>query len=794
MKATNKLALALALVLGSSQALALGLGQIRVKSALNQPLRAEIPVLADNASELDGLRVALASPDAFAQAGLRMSRLEVPLAFKLVRQGSSAVIEVSSEQPVGDPALDFLIEVNWANGKLLREYSVLLDPPATMVAAPATRAVPAATGAAAAPNQPATQPPAATTANAAPVAAPAEVVATAPASTGVAAVEPAATVGETYTVASGDTLWRIASEASAGGDVNRMMLAIQRANPEAFINDNVNTMRRGAVLRIPGSDEVQRISASEARSEIRRQMDQWHASRASAPSLLAQSGDDVGASAPSARSNAAVDGHLELLPPGGADGGEGRSGVQGGTGSAEIAGLQGELARAHESLASEQQKSSELGERVKSLEDINEKNQRLLELKNSEIAELQNKLAAASETAESPVAAAVAEAEPPAVAASAEADIWGKGVAASASASEPAGAATAAEPLAVAASSAAEAAAASAAETPVPAAVAPEADAAKTETKPTSSQPAAPAPDDAQPWYMRPVTWLAAGIVLVVLLLLSLLKRRRKPTSALVDEGGAVADDATVAPYGDDSEDEYALLDEIEQHPEELSLHLELASLYYAHRDVEKFEAAAERMHAYVGDLQEPEWQQVRAMGEELSPDHPLFGDTGDGNLGAGEYDDNALSGGTAEVAGEASPSVSSSRGYNFDFDLTPAVAAVPETLEEAIDFGEESFLDHGEDLGLDESVRDSVPDAGGAPASEPAGDIHFTDFASDGADGIVSDEGFSSDPVDTKLDLARAYQEMGDAEGARAMLEEVLQEGSAAQQETARKLLGDLG
>ncbi|HET8899446.1 MAG TPA: fimbrial protein FimV, partial [Rhodanobacteraceae bacterium] len=129
MNATKKLTLALALALGSSQVLALGLGQIRVKSTLNQPLRAEIPVLADNAAELRGLEVALASPEDFARAGLNLSRMTVPLEFKLVRHGASAVIEVSTDKPVGEPALDFLISVNWANGKLLREYSVLLDPP-----------------------------------------------------------------------------------------------------------------------------------------------------------------------------------------------------------------------------------------------------------------------------------------------------------------------------------------------------------------------------------------------------------------------------------------------------------------------------------------------------------------------------------------------------------------------------------------------------------------------------------------------------------------------------------------
>jgi pilus assembly protein FimV len=109
---------------------ALGLGSIEVKSALNEPLRAEIQVILSAPEEKDSLRVALASPEDFAKVGLDMSRLAVDVDFKLATNSrGQPVIEVSSNQAVREPFLSLLVEVNWSNGRLLREFSVLLDPP-----------------------------------------------------------------------------------------------------------------------------------------------------------------------------------------------------------------------------------------------------------------------------------------------------------------------------------------------------------------------------------------------------------------------------------------------------------------------------------------------------------------------------------------------------------------------------------------------------------------------------------------------------------------------------------------
>src|SRR5688572_812786 len=125
-----KLSLAVALALGSSQAFALGLGVIDVKSKMNEPLFAEIPVVAATPEEVQGLRVKLAGADDFKRVGLDVSGLTVPLEFTVSSDAAGQpLIVVTSTDPVREPFVSFLVEIDWANGRLLREFSVLLDPP-----------------------------------------------------------------------------------------------------------------------------------------------------------------------------------------------------------------------------------------------------------------------------------------------------------------------------------------------------------------------------------------------------------------------------------------------------------------------------------------------------------------------------------------------------------------------------------------------------------------------------------------------------------------------------------------
>ncbi len=132
MKRLMKSSLAVALALATGQVAALGLGPIQVKSGLNQPLVAEIPVTTDSPAEANDLRVGMASEEDFQRVGLNRARVGMPLDFAVGSNGrGQTVIKVTTKDAVREPFLDFLIEVNWTKGKVLREYTVLLDPPVT---------------------------------------------------------------------------------------------------------------------------------------------------------------------------------------------------------------------------------------------------------------------------------------------------------------------------------------------------------------------------------------------------------------------------------------------------------------------------------------------------------------------------------------------------------------------------------------------------------------------------------------------------------------------------------------
>ena len=286
-------ALALLLALPSA-AFALGLGDIRLLSPLNAPLDAEIELVDIAPDELNTVQVQLASRDTFARYGLEWPAYLNGVQLKTQRTADGReVIKLKSTEAISEPFVTLLVEVNWARGRLVREYTMLLDPPvyapgqsavaSAPVAAPATgagtregsiarpseaplpQATPVAPEAAAQPAAPeaaATPAPSRHTHAAAPVSA-----------------EPAAQEpGGTHTVQRGETLSAIAAGV-AGANVNSAharswAVAIYNANPEAF-RKNMNVMRSGAVLRIPDASDAAAISAGEASAEIHRQYTAW---------------------------------------------------------------------------------------------------------------------------------------------------------------------------------------------------------------------------------------------------------------------------------------------------------------------------------------------------------------------------------------------------------------------------------------------------------------------------------------------------------------------------------------
>lgn len=248
----NRIVLAGGLLL-SCTAGAAGLGQMNVLSALGQPFQAEIDVLSVRREDANTLLVRLASPDAYRQANIQYGGALRGMSVSLLqRPNGQLYIRAASSQTVNEPFINLLIELNWPEGKLVREYIALLDPP-EYAGAPQT-VTPAAveTRSVAAPRAP--------------------VPATAPV-TGAPARAPA---GEYGPVKRGETLSKIAASVKPEGvSLEQMLIGILRANPEAFINGNINRLKAGATLRIPGGEQLAEVPPDQARKEIRVQTADW---------------------------------------------------------------------------------------------------------------------------------------------------------------------------------------------------------------------------------------------------------------------------------------------------------------------------------------------------------------------------------------------------------------------------------------------------------------------------------------------------------------------------------------
>ncbi len=372
----------LALALASGTAAALGLGQIRVLSGPGEPLLAEIPVISSDPAELEQLRAALASPETFTRIGLQPPvGVVADLRFETGRDAAGRpVIRVSSGQPVSDPMLTFLVEVDWGQGRLVREYSALVAAP-NSVASQATTPVQA----------PQVQTPAVVERPQAPVAA---VPTPAPTQTPVqpapprspsatASPRPPATTGDdSIRVRAGDTLSGIAARiAPEDVTAEQTMVGLLRSNPQAFIGGDMNQLRSGSVLRLPAAAELEAIEAREAAALVRSHARQWREAR-SQPQAAAAA--PAVAAAPRTPSPPAASGRLEIVPPG-----AGRA-TQAATQSGIAAGGEGDMLRqelqtTRETLAARDAELQELKSRVADLERLQTDQQKLIALKDAEL-------------------------------------------------------------------------------------------------------------------------------------------------------------------------------------------------------------------------------------------------------------------------------------------------------------------------------------------------------------------------------------------------------------------------
>ena len=434
-----KVALAVVLALASASAAALGLGQIEVKSRIGQPLLAEIPIISNDPAELEGLRAGLAAPETFARVGLQPPRgIVADLQFApALDTAGRPIIRVTSAQPVSEPLLMFLVQVDWGQGRLVREYSALVDTPRT-VSAPVQPPInapvvsrPDVIERLPPPTAVAATPPVAPTATPLPeairVAAPARrnnAIATAtpqpvPVVPKVDVVRSTTAAGEYGPVKAGESLSQIAGRLDLPGGVSleHSMIALLRANPDAFIGGNINQLKQGAVLRVPSSSETADLDARQAIALVQAQARQWRQSRrvASPSAASANSAQVAGRATAAAPVTTRVSGaRLEIVPPGASQ--ATRAGTQSGINAGgEGQMLRQELQQTTESLAARDAELRELKGRVADLEKLQADQQQLLTLKDSELAAAQQRLAASN-----PVGASVA---PPVAAQTQTADI-----------------------------------------------------------------------------------------------------------------------------------------------------------------------------------------------------------------------------------------------------------------------------------------------------------------------------------------------------------------------------------
>ncbi|WP_390341949.1 FimV family protein [Variovorax boronicumulans] len=275
-------AAALTLGLASADASAFALGPLRVQSALGEPLRAEIDVTEMAANEAEGLKINIATAEAFKNAGIPYNAALGDVKATLQRRaGGQYVVRLAGNRPLNDPFIDLLLEANGASGRIVRDYTVLLDPPATRQAA-AAPVTPIAPQIATPVERPAPAPRvrrepapavAATPAPAAAASAPATAPAPAPARAAVAAPSGGSGgsggSGEQVTTRRGDTAGKIASaHKPADVSLDQMLVALLNANPDAFVGGNVNRMKAGAVLDLPNAAAASAVPAADARRTI----------------------------------------------------------------------------------------------------------------------------------------------------------------------------------------------------------------------------------------------------------------------------------------------------------------------------------------------------------------------------------------------------------------------------------------------------------------------------------------------------------------------------------------------
>lgn len=648
-----------------SSAHATGLGKLTVLSALGQPLRAEIELTSPSKEEIDSLVPKLASAEAFKQANIDFNSALLSLRFAVEQRGSNYVIRISSAQVMNEPFVDMLLELNSANGKLLREYTFLLDPAELRNSQSAQVSNPTTVNSVA--NQPQSSSsdtsPAKRSAGAAPFNAPVNKAV----AKNVEAPREVKSAGE-YQVKSGDTLSKIAGNYRAEGiSLDQMLVGLYRANPQAFSGNNMNRLKSGQILTIPDADSVRANvgATSEAHSVVVAHATDFNAYR---NKLAGQVAEAPAEKTPSTKQSGGgkITAKVKEVPNPAADSPDKLKLSKVGSASA-----QGKGASEEDRLAKEKA-AQETNARVKELEKNVSDLQKLLEMqklevKNKEMAAKQAELSKAHTDAKASTPAASANVPPPVVAAPASvasaAPVPAHASASASAASTPASATPA--PASSAASSQASAPASS------PAAAAASAASVAAVKPPVKRKIVAPPPPPPEPSFFDSISdyLLPGGIaILAVLGGVGVWTTRRKkklqqfedsiltgssmkansmfgstggqsvdtnnsvfnsnfaPSASQLDanEVDPVAEADVYIAYGRDSQAEEILKEALRTQPDRHAVRVKLLEIYFARKDAKTFERLASELYGMTSG-EGDDWAQAASMGIVLEPGNPLY-------------------------------------------------------------------------------------------------------------------------------------------------------------------------
>ncbi len=635
------------MLMGQSAAWGAGLGKLSLNSALGQPLSADINILLADPAEFNNLSARLASSDAFHRASVEMNSTLESIHFALEKKpDGTAVLHLSSSKPVEDPFLDMIIELDWSNGQMLREYTVLLDPPGAgipgeqttpkLVVNPATSAAVPASAPGAQPS-PAVQPQAASQR---------------PPAAGAPAVK-------TIRVERGATLISIASQVRPEGvHLEQMLVGLYRSNPQAF-DGNMNRLKAGQVLHVPGKDVLTSISETGALREIHLQAEDWHAYRQKlageveqAPQRSASANESSGKIAPAVQDRSA-----QAAPAG-----QGVLKLSRGAAPSGKGGVSGD------EMAAQQKALQDADSRLAALEKNIQDMQTLLAMKDQQLAQAEKQSRTAAPAAPVPAPATAPATQAP-------------------------------KPV-----------------TEVKPPVAPE---IHPKPKPVHHVPFKPVQAPPAPaWYqmLDPRYLGAAGGVLLLggaLWWMARNRRRRdnlsrfensiltsvdsKPNTVYNTQGGEsvntssntsfltdfsqsglgtldthdvdpIAEAEVYMAYGRDVQAEEILREAMTKEPNRLEIRLKLLEIYAGRSNLPAFESGATELYSMLGGQPSPLWDRAAEMGRKLDPHNPLYG----GQASEVAVESPVAAAAVAAVAAEA-----------FDHETAHAAVTEPESEPE---------------------------------------------------------------------------------------------------------------